>query len=783
MMASDALATAEDVWQFWFGGASLKENYNKKWFPKAGKGQRDDMDREITKKFEATLLAFLRDGEERSDWCRSPRGSLCAIVVLDQFSRHIFRSDRHGENQRHSDILALSIANEILRRGWNRGYSESELVFSMMPLRHSPTPARLKNVLEICDARISKQSEQLDLLRKFRKTTFVRLQHLAGKAGPHDGDILEHHPFDADETKMLDNKLIEATHGFLVEQWRRSRSREGSKESCPVDLATTKIEEKLCAYPVVVSLSGGVDSMVIVRILTFLRDNVWGRKSAPSTDRKKRKRMSFSCTDQLPSLDVAAVHIDYANRPESGEEARYVKGWCDAQCVSLRIRRIGEYTRGVTARDEYEKKTRKIRYDLYAQVLSSTQAGGIFFGHHRGDVQENVISNAMKGYGLMSLSGMKRTSVVNGVEIWRPLLQFSKDAIYGFAHAFGVPYFKDTTPAWSTRGKMRNQLIPLLKDMFGVGVVAKLTALAEESDALEGIVSRYLLDPLLSRAGASPFCAWLDCRGYFDRPDFFWKIALLKFFHSFGVPAPSHKARRTLLNFFRHDDTKPEIGNGTFPKDGWPSLKGYNRTLVHRGVLYLFTRGAISSQMSSSKQRKRRSESNAARDDRERNAATPPTTLRLTLEPSKKSVVVRIRNWRVCIERRARVDSTRTEGPLGMRKIVAGDFSFVIPLNVKQRSRWQKRSAVARPQSTASASAKKQDGSLCFDVSFSGRSYGVFEKDVPQGLIRNLPVVVFVRPPELSEENLAALVGEETYISSCTYLGSSKREQKVEGSE
>jgi hypothetical protein len=34
--------------------------------------------------------------------------------------------------------------------------------------------------------------------------------------------------------------------------------------------------------------------------------------------------------------------------------------------------------------------------------------------------------------------------------------------IFGFAHKYGIPYFKDTTPKWSTRGKLRNQLLPLL---------------------------------------------------------------------------------------------------------------------------------------------------------------------------------------------------------------------------------------------------------------------------------------------------------------------------------
>ena len=51
---------------------------------------------------------------------------------------------------------------------------------------------------------------------------------------------------------------------------------------------------------------------------------------------------------------------------------------------------------------------------------------------------------------------------MNGVSIWRPLLPFTKEQIYDFAHRYGVPYFKDTTPHWSTRGHLRNELVPLL---------------------------------------------------------------------------------------------------------------------------------------------------------------------------------------------------------------------------------------------------------------------------------------------------------------------------------
>jgi tRNA(Ile)-lysidine synthase TilS/MesJ len=47
-----------------------------------------------------------------------------------------------------------------------------------------------------------------------------------------------------------------------------------------------------------------------------------------------------------------------------------------------------------------------------------------------------------------------RTTQVGSVEgavLWRPLLPWRKDAILRFAHDFGVPYFLDSTPSWSTR--------------------------------------------------------------------------------------------------------------------------------------------------------------------------------------------------------------------------------------------------------------------------------------------------------------------------------------------
>jgi tRNA(Ile)-lysidine synthase TilS/MesJ len=123
---------------------------------------------------------------------------------------------------------------------------------------------------------------------------------------------------------------------------------------------------------------------------------------------------------QLRIKSVLAMHIDYGNRPESAAEAAYVQRWCEGDRdgdstgsgamlggLACRVRRVDEVTRGVTSRDEYEKVSRDIRYGFYRACMAEevhVQSGGetpvllsgVIFGHHLGDVQENVISNVMR---------------------------------------------------------------------------------------------------------------------------------------------------------------------------------------------------------------------------------------------------------------------------------------------------------------------------------------------------------------------------------------------------
>ena len=113
-----------EVLHFWFGtddGGHWSQNQRTKWFVSSRDPLQRTLDAEITRKFGALLDALRSDDALRSEWRRHSAAScLAAIIVLDQFCRHIFRSelDGHGRGSRavidECDAMALSLSQSLL---------------------------------------------------------------------------------------------------------------------------------------------------------------------------------------------------------------------------------------------------------------------------------------------------------------------------------------------------------------------------------------------------------------------------------------------------------------------------------------------------------------------------------------------------------------------------------------------------------------------------------------------------------------------------------------------
>lgn len=282
------------------------------------------------------------------------------------------------------------------------------------------------------------------------------------------------------------------------------------------------------------------------------------------------------------------MHIDYANRVESAAEAAFLEKWCTDRGVRWFVRRVSEVSRGVTDRNAYEKESRRIRFDAYRSAIRACGAPAVFFGHHMGDVHENVISNVMKGCALLNVSGIAEASIVSGVKIWRPMLPHTKADVYKYAHTYGVPYFKDSTPEWSTRGRLRNKLMPLLGELYGEGFTSHLSTLSRDSALCASLLEGGFFARFRRALRASPLAVSFDAAPWAELPLFFWREALRELCEQYlGIGLVKEKAVEQLLERIRLP-----VG-AKKQRDGWLALKKESRVLLSDGWLAFFRPGAF----------------------------------------------------------------------------------------------------------------------------------------------------------------------------------------------
>jgi uncharacterized protein (DUF924 family) len=90
------------------------------------------LDAAIGKRFGATLQAAIRG--ELDAWRETPDGRLAEIIVLDQFSRNVWRDTPRAFLQ---DPQALCLAQAFVRTGLDRSLSPAQRAFAYMPYMHS----------------------------------------------------------------------------------------------------------------------------------------------------------------------------------------------------------------------------------------------------------------------------------------------------------------------------------------------------------------------------------------------------------------------------------------------------------------------------------------------------------------------------------------------------------------------------------------------------------------------------------------------------------------------
>ncbi len=114
--------SVDEILQFWF-----EDIEHSRWFKKDA-----EFDRELEQRFGGVLT--LAKNDRLDHWCSTPHGTLALIIILDQFSRNIYR-DAPGAFE--ADPKALQLTVDGVQKGLDEKLTLEQRSFFYLPLRHA----------------------------------------------------------------------------------------------------------------------------------------------------------------------------------------------------------------------------------------------------------------------------------------------------------------------------------------------------------------------------------------------------------------------------------------------------------------------------------------------------------------------------------------------------------------------------------------------------------------------------------------------------------------------
>jgi len=184
---------------------------------------------------------------------------------------------------------------------------------------------------------------------------------------------------------------------------------------------------------IIVGVSGGVDSMVLVDIL-------------------HRNRNYFQ-------KDFKVLHVDHQISPNSATWAKFVEDYCIERSIPCEVVRVDVKQFG----NNLERAARQARYQAFTEQHSDM----IVLAHHSDDQCETFFLKLFRGSGLKGLRCMTKTGpswIDPQVLLVRPLLNWDKDRIKNYAADNLVPNIEDASNMDTNfdRNWIRHELWPVI---------------------------------------------------------------------------------------------------------------------------------------------------------------------------------------------------------------------------------------------------------------------------------------------------------------------------------
>jgi tRNA(Ile)-lysidine synthase len=201
---------------------------------------------------------------------------------------------------------------------------------------------------------------------------------------------------------------------------------------------------------VVVAVSGGLDSIVLLQVLHEMsRSRAWR---------------------------LVVAHFNHQLRGKaSAADARFVKRTAEALDIEFRQERADTAAFARAQGISVEMGARVLRHSFLARAAKEVQASAVALAHHADDQLELFFLRLLRGAGAEGLSGMNWQGVSpedRGVRLIRPLLGERRVVLEAYARSRRLAFREDSTnqDVDIMRNRIRHELLPLLRERYQPGL-------------------------------------------------------------------------------------------------------------------------------------------------------------------------------------------------------------------------------------------------------------------------------------------------------------------------
>jgi len=142
-----------------------------------------------------------------------------------------------------------------------------------------------------------------------------------------------------------------------------------------------------------------------------------------------------------------------------------------------------------------EAHLRELRYTTIAQHVPKNSL--LMCAHHLDDQIETLLFRLFRGDGFDGLAGIHDFSKIFGLEVYRPLLTYSKQQIIDLATKYTVKYINDESNSSIkySRNFLRNEIIPLIAQrwpQYGEAITNVRSQIIKHKDFFAVNINKYL---------------------------------------------------------------------------------------------------------------------------------------------------------------------------------------------------------------------------------------------------------------------------------------------------